>query len=376
LEGDIPLPLEDVVIDAVAIKEKKGAKVFAFALPKELFKEHLNLFPEGFKPKIVIPDFVSLSFLKLSEQKEEAGILEVGDEKLTLIATSSGKLHAARSIASKNKNGIANGDVKEIASTLTDWKANGIDIKKVFICGDHAGDVKKDDLSTQINADIIDIAPSSNSDSHISLKKGDSTRIKDPSRFASLIGTGYINLDVNLLRSEEEEKKAEYFRKRIIQSGIALAILLILGLIDLFISYSFLQNQYSDAKQEVRRTFQEILPQVNNIVDEKSQLKTAIKEEKDNLQLIRGETLADYDIFPVLDSFINETLVGNVVITELKIEEDISFQGEAKDQASIDAYIESLRKASHIGEVIIKRIEHIIDSFRFQGTATVARENS
>jgi hypothetical protein len=373
MEGDIPLPLEDVVIDSVVIKEKKGAKVFAFALPKEIFKEHLNLFPEGFKPRIVIPDFVSLSFLKLSEQKEDTGILEVGDEKLTLIASKHSKLKAARSIASKNKDGLSNSDITELDSTLKEWARTGIDIKKIYLCGDNTSNVDNEDLSDKLDLDLEDLAPSLNSIGQISTKKKDYDKLKEPSRFASLIGAGYINIDVNLLRSEEEEERAAVLRKRVITSSIGLAILLLLGLTDLFITYSSIKGQYSEAKLAVSKAFQEAMPEVKNIPigKEKAQLETAIKKEKESLRLIKGDASIDFDLLKVLDSFISEPLTGNVVITELRIEKEISFQGEAKKQGAIDTFVESLRKASTVKDVTIKRIEHIVDSFRFLGTATV-----
>jgi hypothetical protein len=115
------------------------------------------------------------------------------------------------------------------------------------------------------------------------------------------------------------------------------------------------------------------MPEVKNIPigKEKAQLKTAIKKEQENLRLIKGGASIDFDLLKVLDSFISEPLAGNVVITELRIEKEISFQGEAKNQGDIDTFVESLRKTSMVKDVTIKRIEHIVDSFRFLGTATV-----
>ncbi|MFQ5901099.1 MAG: hypothetical protein ACE5IH_06030 [Thermodesulfobacteriota bacterium] len=351
MEGDIPLPLENVVIDSVIMKSGGETEAFAFAIPREILKEYTDPFPDGFKPRVVIPDFVALSFLNVPESRSGTGILiETGHKKITFAAIHHKRLIAAHSIPLSSE-GLVDREIKELVLTLKEWMERKIEIEKVYICGKHIKEIEKADIKSKLG---IGIEP---------LKGYDKKELI----FASLIGSGYMDLDINLLRSEEDARKQEVLRKRAMVSGIGLLILLFLGGIDLFLNYTLLNNQYNSLKSEVRQVFKEILPEVKNIVNEEVQLKTALDKEKKSLLLLKGGMLQSFDLLLVLDPLFENDFEDGLVITEVRIEEEIYFHGEAKDQGSVDTFIKAIKKEKGIKGVRIDRVEHRKDFLRFQG---------
>ncbi len=92
LEGDIPLPMQNVVVDCLFMsKRDKGAEVIAFALPKSTLITYMELFPNDYKPNFLTPDLVSLSFLTPNEKSDIYGVFDLGIDKVALTVVSQGR---------------------------------------------------------------------------------------------------------------------------------------------------------------------------------------------------------------------------------------------------------------------------------------------
>lgn len=364
IEGDIPLPVQDVLVDSLFLSKKdKGAEVIAFALPRSTFDQYMELFPKNSKPHVVIPDLVALSCLDPHKKSGIYGVFEIGIDKIAMAVVSQGKLKVGRTIPSdiNREPKITN----EMKATLNDWRKKGIEINRAYLLGDGIKELDLESLRSNIKIKLIPVP-----------KPGPLKNSKTGLFFISLIGlaSSFMEVDFNILRTDKEENEKETKRKKITAFAVCISILFILGIGDISLRYFLLSRQYQVYKKRGVDIFHKFLPDVKKVVNERVQLKTALKENKKRVELLKAGKIVVFKPARFLDMLHKEANNDGILLVAVSVEEDeIIFEGETSNSKSIGLFMRNVKKHEGVIEAVVQRIDSGTKSIRFKGKLKILR---
>ena len=280
MDGLLPFPIEELLIDSLSsTPSETGSRVMAVAIPAKLLQHYLSLFPEGRKPSIAIPDFVSLLSLGINIKGEDGiyGIVEMEEGKTSMVLIQNGRPVLARSIASTDGFPSVH---ETIRTTIKGFLDAGQKITRLYITGSKA----TTDIPPIEGVEQIVPLPSIIKD--ISLKEKPS--------FVTVAGGARAAIEFPWFNMLGLSSEAERFEKGLKSLSIGAAILLIMGTGDLYLHSRTGSQRHSSLKAESRKVFLSVMPDVKKVVKEDAQMKDALNKERGTLEALTGKPAPSY----------------------------------------------------------------------------------
>jgi len=280
MDGLLPFPIEELLIDSLSsTPSETGSRVMAVAIPAKLLQHYLSLFPEGRKPSIAIPDFVSLLSLGINIKGEDGiyGIVEMEEGKTSMVLIQNGRPVLARSVS------LTDGfpSVHEtIRTTIKGFLDAGQKITRLYIAGSKA----TTDFPPMEGVGQIVPLPLVIKD--ISLKEKPS--------FVTVSGGARAAIEFPWFNMLGLSSEAEKFEKGLKSLSIGVAILLAMGTGDLYLHSRTGSQRHSSLKAESRKVFLSVLPDVKKVVKEDAQMKDALNKERGTLEALTGKPAPSY----------------------------------------------------------------------------------
>ncbi len=346
----LPFPADELIIDYQIIeKGEKETKVGIVAAEKEKIKAKLEtLSTNGIDPKTVNIAASAISAIAGRYLKAEKGVYAViclGSSDADISIFYNDSIRFFRNIP------FINGWEKEVCNTIYTFQAMWKnDVERVYLCGnkEREGFLKKE-ISANYNIEPVQIDFSNDPE------------IKVDTEYAKALGLALREADgkgfaVNLRKGEflykregaETKKRLKY---TVIFGGIA-AFLFILNL---SVKYYMVESKYQAVTSEIRRNFNEALPDVKKIINEEQQLKSAAAEAKKKIRLLGGRIKGDVT---ALDLFkeVTERMPAEqkVILFEFSLEGDkIRLSGETTSFEAADKIKDGLAKSNFFKEVTL-----------------------
>ena len=280
MDGLLPFPVEDLFIDSLSsTPSEAGNRVLAMAIPAKLLEDYLSLFPEGRRPSIVIPDFISLLSLGINIKGENGiyGIVEMEAGKTSMVFIQNGKPLLARSIASTD--GFASVH-EDIQATIKAILHEGQKVTRLYISGSKL----TTDFPALEGVEQINLLPATIKD--ISLKEKPS--------WISVSGGSLAAIEYPWFNMLGLSSEAERLEKGLKSLSIGVAILLLMGTGDLYLHSRTGSQRLSSLKAESRKVFTSVMPDVKKVVKEDAQLKDALNKERGTLEALTGKPAPSY----------------------------------------------------------------------------------
>lgn len=350
VEELLPFPADELIIDYQVLKKgEKETTVGIVAVKKEKIKAQIEaLSANGIDPKAVniAPSAISAIVGRyLKGEKGVYAVIYIGLSGADIGIFYDDSVRFFRNIP------LIDGWEKEASNTIyafqAIWKS---DVERVYLCGskDREAFLKK-----EINANY-NIEP-------VQIDFSKDTEIRVDTEYAKALGLALREAEgkgfaVNLRKEEFSYKKAgaetkKMLRYTIIFGGIA-AFLFILNL---SVKYYMVESRYLAVTNEIRRNFNEALPDVKKIINEEQQLKSAAAEAKKKIRLLGGRIKGDVT---ALDLFkeVTEKMPAEqkVILFEFSLEGDkIRLSGETTSFEAADKIKEGLAKSNFFKEVTL-----------------------
>ncbi len=416
MEGQIPLDLEEVVVDYHPIQTsdlggpgRSDSSLLAIAVPREHLKRHLEkLQKAGVDPKALEVDGLALfnfSQHYFKELKGDVALLDVGasktsvcvvgEEKPRLIRTIwHGGHHLTQAIAQaqnlsleqaeqvKRKATLAEAEageegisgilktalqplVKELSTTFHVYEIESHrEIRQIYVCG---GTARLQGLSTYL--------------AH-QLGKGltEGPGIPDQETFAIGIGLALkeclgqrgsrVTFRLGEFAYHKEQTQA---RQHLMAMGVAGAILLLLAGGNLYLRYDLKATRYKELQSQVRSIFQQTFPKVKNIVNEVEQTKAAQKEIEKKVAFFGNGSVTALDLIGELTRRMPKDRV--IEVSDLLIEQtSIRMEAQTDSYESVEKFKEVLAQYERFREVTISDAKMSADQskVRFRISITLA----
>lgn len=349
-EDLLPFPIDELIIDYQIIeKGEKETTVCIVAAKKEKIKTRLEaLSSGGIDPKVINIAPSALSAIANHYLKDEKGVYAVVYSSVSDVDIGifeNGGLRFFRNIP------LIGEWEMDVCNTLYIFQATGRkDIERIYLCGSSG----KDDVLKKEIAALHSIEP-------VQIDFTKDTEIKIESEYAKALGLALreaegkgfgINLrkgDLAYKREGAETKKR--LRYTIIFGGIA-ALLFILNL---SVKYYMVESKYQAVTNEIRRNFNEALPDVKKIINEEQQLKSAAAEAKKKIRLLGGRIKGDVTALDLFKEVTERMPAGQkVILFEFSLEGDkIRLSGETTSFEAADKIKEGLSKSNFFKEVTL-----------------------
>jgi len=297
LETLIPFDIENMVITEQIVQcTETGATVLAIATPKAVFTEYLAMLsaagvdPEevSFAPLAALP-LVTLSGVDV---RGVTALLDVGERQTSVVLLQDGVLCGVRTL-----NSGCSQDEREVAALVAElqWTLlvlGGNDGKlpaRFFMCGTGASLLRlKSELGHHFAAEVVSFQ-----DLRVSAIAEEDHAAQ--AEFAACLGMGLrealggalfgVNLRCGEFSPRTQSDAVRYEWRQLGRLAVAGAVAASLAfVVDLY----SLNSRYQLLRQEIRRVFTAVLPEVWTVVNEKVQLEDAIAALQQRRRLLRG----------------------------------------------------------------------------------------
>ena len=412
MEPLLPLAVDQVVVDFFPLgKGVDGMQALAFAIPKEVLRDQMALLQEGgLDPESILPEALALyravTHFEVHPGEGAAALLDMGQEKTTMIIWRGKTLELARSIAVaggsftralqkslnlsgeeaavlKEKGGGEEGKpairetlrrlAEEVRRTLTAYESEGEgrSIQKVLLTGGSSAlpgiqDILEEELKRPV-------AP-------LDLAGGDPSRVGDIPRkihpiLTVALGAALWGTSPEQVNFRQEEfahiKKAH---KTKIRKNLLIAYGVILGGLGAAIWASDLywqERRFQDLKSEIRKEFLQAQPGVRKVVNEIQQMKVLVRDERAKVEALGGlsGTQAPLELIRELSLLIEPEM--QVRVTEIILDpESVEVSGEADSFETVNRIKSKLDESSFFKQVELKTarassLENVFE-FKFQ----------
>ncbi len=396
VEPLLPLPADQVVVDFYDPGEEPDRGALIFAVSKDHLRDQLSLMEDaGLDPECIIPEGIALfevvKNLKINTSNGAAALMDVGDEKTTLIiwqgenlalvrsipitVAPGSQIHHAQGIPSlfngqkeksemdeEGKEAIDPGFqrlVEEVLRTLFSYEsgAAGRAVEKIFITGDSAaapGLMNYFANTLERPSEILNLEEYSPSllkniseEFHLSLT------VALGAAFGGFTGEGErINF-----RQEEfaSSKKARKLKKRtmlIISYGIILSFL---GIAVFSTNLLLKERKYRELKAEIRKEFLLAQPGIKKIVSEIQQMKSLVEEERTRFNALGGISAGRSILETIRELSMMIEPNWKIRVTDMMVDpETVEVNGEADSFDTINRLKAKLDRSPFFGEVQLK----------------------
>ena len=376
-EPFLPFAADQVIVDFYSPgKGSDEKRSLIFAVRKKDLGEHLALLKEaGLDPESLVPEAMALFSLVRSLGKalgEGGALLDLGQEKATLILWEKGRLVLARSISLPGAP-AAPGDPSRLAEEVrrsflsAEWAPENRPAEKIYLTGGKAllpGLEKRLGDLLQIPVDLLpmeEICPDVPEEARPALAAA----------LGAALG-GESAEGVNLRREEFASSQRARRMKGRLKVLVAYAVLLaVLGIAAFLMNFTLLEKRYQDLKAEIRKEFTQSLPEVKRVVNEVQQMRARVQEERAKLSSFGagpggGSPL---EILRELSLMVDPAM--KVRVTELIVDPaTVEVNGEADSFDTVNQLKARLDRSARFKDVQLKTarassLENVIE-FKFQ----------
>jgi len=364
VEPLLPFAADQVIVDFYSPGKNSGEeRTLVFAVRKGDLGEHLALLKEaGLDPESVVPEALALFSLVRALGKTSAGsgaLLDLGDEKATVILWQNDRLVLARSIplAGSALSRAEAHDLSRLAEEVrrtflsAGYGPENRPVEKVFLTGGNS-------LNPGVEKKLGDLLPASVSCLEMGEMSGDVPKEIRPALAAALGAAlgGAAGEEVNLRREEfASSQKAQRARGRMKILVCYASILAVLGVAAFFLNYSLKERRYQDLRAEIRKEFTQALPEVKRVVNEIQQMKARVQEERAKLAALGGGggSGSPLEILRELSMMVEPSM--KVRVTELIVDpETVEVNGEADSFDTVNQLKSRLDRSARFKEVQLK----------------------
>lgn len=365
VEALLPYPVDQVVVDFYTPPERaEGERAMVFALRKEEVAQTLSRLEEiGLDPESLVPEPMALFWAVQQGRKEgpegSCALLDLGEEKTTIIAWQQGRLTLARSIPiagaalskalgrafkaplPEEKNWAEPSIMpeeelraalaplaREIERTLAAYEPGNPAVEKIFLTGGGAaipGVAQALGALLRRPVGLLDLGETSPS-----LLK-EVPRALHPLLTVAL-GAAFWAMTPERMNFRQEEfassKKARQAKTRVTLLASYGAALVLLGITGFAADLYLQEKRYRDLKAEIRREFTQAQPGVKKVVNEIQQMKNIVQDEKARVDALGGSSApSSLDVLRDLSAHIEPA--WKMRITDLVIDpEAVEVSGE------------------------------------------------
>jgi len=350
VEELLPFPIDELIIDYQVLKKgEKETTVGIVAAKKERIKAQIELLSAGgIDPKVINITPSALSAIANHYLKDEKGVYAVvyhGASDVDIGIFENGGLRFFRNIP------LIGEWERDVCNTLYIFQATvRKDIERIYLCGSS----EKDDVLKKEFASLCGIEP-------VQIDFSKDTEIRVDTEYAKALGLALREAEgkgfgINLRKGDLAYKKeGAETKKRLRYTIIFGGIVAFLLILNLSVKYYMVESRYLAVTNEIRRNFNEALPDVKKIINEEQQLKSAAAEAKKKIRLLGGRIKGDVT---ALDLFkeVTERMPAEqkVILFEFSLEGDkIRLSGETTSFEAADKIKEGLSKSSFFKEVTL-----------------------
>jgi general secretion pathway protein L len=376
-EPFLPFSADQVILDFYSPgKGPDEKRSLIFAVRKKDLGDHLALLKEsGLDPESVVPEAMAFFSLVKSLGKasgEGGALLDLGQEKATLILWEKGRLVLARSILLPGTPS-ASGDASRLAEEVrrsflsAEWSPEKRTAEKLFLTGGKAllpGLAKQMGDLLQVPVDLLpmeEICPDVPEEARPALAAA----------LGAALG-GDSAEGVNLRREEfASSQKARRMKGRL-KVLMAYAVLLaVLGIAAFLVNFTLLEKKYRDLKAEIRKEFTQSLPEVKRVVNEVQQMRARVQEERAKLGSFGAGPGGGSPLEILRDLSLMVDPATKVRVTELIVDpETVEVNGEADSFDTVNQLKARLDRSARFKDVQLKAakassLENVIE-FKFQ----------
>lgn len=380
VEPFLPFPADQVVVDFYAAdKDEAGKEALVFAARKGDLGESLAMLKEaGMDPERVVPEALALFWLIRGLKKTSEGpgaLLDLGQEKATLILWQGNRLNLARSIPI-SWGGSADGAHPNLARLAEDvnrtflsagYSSGGRSVQEVYLTGEaSSAPGVGQSMSQYLGIPVSPLDPGE--------AAGAVPEEHRPALCAALgAAWGDSSADwVNLRREEfAPAQKAQRERGRLkvlISYGIILGIL---GIGSFLLNLYLQERKYGELKARIRKEFIQALPEVKRVVNELQQMKARVQEERARLGSLGGGPGGGSPLEVLREVSLMLDPGSKVRVTELLVDQEaIEVNGEADSFETVNQLKARLDRSGNFKDVQLKTarassLENVIE-FKFQ----------
>lgn len=374
----LPLPIEEILVDFYPIREKgEGEEALIFAVPKRDLEETLSLLQGvGIEPEAVIPEAAALfSMVKHSGEEISLGpgaLLDMGQEKNTLIVWEKGRLAMTRSIpllsyCSRDATLPSGGWAAPLLHRLADEVKRSLlsyesiegsgRIERIWISG---GGAYLPEVGSILTEKTGRSAEPFRLEQHSSFMLRE-VPAEEPMVLAAAIGAALFGssgeADQLNLRQEEFTSGGKIQKeKNRLKLLVAYGIILIGIAIGAFGTRLYLkEKKYQELKAEVRQEFVQANPGVKKIVNEVQQMRNRLQEEKARLMTMGGLIGGGAPLEILRDLSILTEPGWKIRVTELTIAADtVELSGEADSFDAVNRFKAALEQLAAFKAVQLK----------------------
>src|SRR3989304_1428491 len=334
VEGVIPFPLEDMVIDQFILSKGNGAgpehgsSVCVALIKKETLKDHIDSLKGAYiDPKVIELESLALyhTYTEWYKTEDTAALLDIGASRSNLCIVSKGKPGYVRTF-NRGGNGITStiqdnlgigfeeAEEKKISTGIILYETTGVeDDDKETVSS-----VIKKGLDPLINIDKFLGNELDLEVEHLSVPNEMLQKLPGVEGAGTLIPT-CIGL---VLRGAQKKhasglnfRKGEYFygkevkesTGRVLYIIAAIIVVILLGSIDFYSRYQDRMTRHQQIKSDIRKAYIETFPGTTNIVSENQQLKSAVEELKKKVTALGGGKNREMGALDLLNT-INERI--------------------------------------------------------------------
>jgi len=380
VEPLLPFPADQVVVDFYAAdRDEAGKEALVFAARKGDLGESLAMLKEaGLDPERVVPEALALFWLIRGLKKISDGpgaLLDLGQEKATLILWQWNRLNLARSIpisgggsAAADHPGLAR-LAEEVNRTFLSagYSPGGQSVQEVYLTGEaSSAPGVGQSLSQYLGRPVspLDLGEAA----------GEVPEENRPALGAALgAAWGDSSADGFNLRREEfaPAQKAQRERGRLkilIAYGVILGIL---GIGAFLLNLHLQERKYGELKAQIRKEFSQALPEVKRVVNELQQMKARVQEERAKLGSLGGAPGGGSPLEVLREVSLMLDPGSKVRVTELLVDqESIEVNGEADSFETVNQLKARLERSKNFKDVQLKTarassLENVTE-FKFQ----------
>lgn len=339
VEGIVPFPLEEMVIDQFILSKSNGAgpnngsSVCVALIKKGTLKNHLDTLKGAhIEPKIIEIESLALyhAFMEWYKTEDTVAILDIGSARSNLCIVSKGKPVYVRTFnrggggitsalqeafgisfdeaeSKKISTGIILDEgTNEISSTINrSLTPLIVDLKQSL----HAYEIQQNDPVKRLyiaggGARLMNIDKLLNSELEIGVEplgppKEMLQRLTGGEAAGSILPTG-MGLVLRGVRRKKtlglNFRKGEYFYRKEAKEAtgkllyliVAVATIILLGSLDFYSRFHHRETRYETIKSDIRKAYLETFPDAKNIVDESQQLRSAVDELRKKVSALGG----------------------------------------------------------------------------------------
>ena len=412
VEGVIPFPLEDMVIDQFILSKGNGAgpehgsSVCVALIKKETLKDHIDSLKGAYiDPKVIELESLALyhTYTEWYKTEDTVALLDIGASRSNLCIVSKGKPGYVRTF-NRGGNGITStiqdnlgigfeeAEEKKISTGIILYETTGEEendketvssvIKKgldPFITelkqSLHAYEIQYNEPVTKLyiaggSSRLINIDKFLGNEldlevEHLSVPNEMLQKLPGVEGAGTLIPTG-VGL---VLRGAQKKhasglnfRKGEYFygkevkesTGRILYIIAAIIVVILLGSIDFYSRYQDRMTRHQQIKSDIRKAYIETFPGTTNIVSENQQLKSAVEELKKKVTALGGGKNREMGALDLLNT-INEKIPKEL---QVNINDFFMDKSKIRLQGNSDSFenVERLKKELE-GITLFKKVD-------------------